>query len=592
MSKTIKPFMWAYQQYFRAAVNWRAKEVIQTVAPLVQPRALLIGIRTPENPDGQPVCVDPEDEEWSAALFSGCAERAEQIYRLQVARSIEEGDAPRLRDKPETIRKDAAREAVREIASAYDARHGTRTFCGQPGSLGGYHVVPLLQLHEDQILNYPRLPAAIRFNQWTSPQSLLDSLVGCLLEETTRELAGGKEPGRFLDTLLRDKTAILKDAAERLCAAIAYACHDVSFQNIFDALNVISSIPYEGLEATGSILFAAAGLDVTEAQVCLNAAVPIHEHRLARKMIEMSGHELSCICHGSGGISALGGLRDAGAEGVFRVTFTGHYKWELYHKDTLIMQSAFGVPQLPSVRLGEETFLSTARRVLSGIDEDAGQRLWSIAGAAIEQRHGTIIVISEAAAEEAARLRRQSIGIKPTELTPHLVRRLSNIDGALLVDPRGVCYAVGVILDGLATDEGDTSRGARYNSAVRYVASADAATICLIVSEDGYVDMMPVLRPQVYRSEVARRVRLLATQNIDNYLKTVTWLDEHRFYLDAEQAAAVNDEIARIRSAPQKLGEVRMEIYPFEAHPEMNESHYLPERFARPRPHLHLAKTG
>lgn len=577
MSKIVKPFMWAYQHYFRAAVNWRAKEVMQTVAPLVQPRALLVGLRTLENTGGHPVCVDPEEEDWSPTLFCGCAARAEQIYDAHFAQSFNEGDTPRLREKPENVRKRAAREAVLEITAAYDAEHDTRTVCGQPTSLEGYYVVPILQFHQDQLLIYPRLPAAVQFHHWSSPTSLLDSIVTCLLEETTRELTSGKEPGRFLDTLRRDKTAILKDAAERFCTAIALACQDATFQNIFDALNVISSIPYEGSEASGALLFTAASSDVTEVLVRLNEPVPIHQHRLARKMVEMSGHELSCICHGSGGINGLGALRDPGAEGVFRVTFAGHYQWDLYYRDNLVMKSAFGVPHLPSIRLSEETFLSTARRILSSIDTDAGKRLWSIAGAAMEQRHGTIIVISESAEQEAHRLRRQSIGINPTELTPNLVRRLSNIDGALLLDPKGVCYAVGVILDGLATDEGDTSRGARYNSAIRYVASAKSSTICLIISEDGYVDMIPVLRPQVYRSEIIKRVELLRTQSIDNYLKTASWLDEHRFYLTAEQARVVNEELARIRSVPQQLGEIRIAIPPFEPHPDMDENHYLPE---------------
>ena len=577
MSKPIKPFMWAYQHYFRAAVKWRAKEVIQTVAPLVEPRAILVGINTREKPGGHPVCVDPEDEGWSSARFLGCAEHAEQIYERVVSEPVEPGYAPRLRDKPENIRKSSVREAVEAVASAYDAEHDTKSFCGYPTTLEGYHVVPILQFQLDQLLNYPRLPAAIQFEGWSSPTSLLESIVTCLLEEITRELTSGKEPGRFLDTLRRDKTAILKEAAERFCVAIALACQDTSFQNIFEALNVISSIPYEGTEATGALLFTAASSGAADVRVRLSETVPIHTHRLARKMLQMSGQELSCICHDASGINGLGTLRDGTADGVFCVSFTGHYKWDLYYGDTLVMKSAFGVPYLPSVRLSEEMFLSTARRILSSIDVEAGKRLWSIAGAAMEQRRGTIIVISEGAKLESLRLRRQSIALSPTELTPDLIRRLSNIDGALLVDPRGVCHAVGAILDGLATDEGDTSRGARYNSAIRYVASAKAATICLIISEDGYVNMIPVLRPQVYRSEIVKRVELLKTQTIDNYLKTAAWLDEHRFYLTAGQSRIVNEELARIRSVLQKLGEVRLTIAPFEPHPQMDENHYLPE---------------
>ena len=76
-------------------------------------------------------------------------------------------------------------------------------------------------------------------------------------------------------------------------------------------------------------------------------------------------------------------------------------------------------------------------------------------------RNGNLyrLTISASAREEATRLRTQSLGIEPTELTTELVGRLTRIDGALLIDPKGICHAAGVILDGQATEHGDPSRG-------------------------------------------------------------------------------------------------------------------------------------
>ena len=83
-----------------------------------------------------------------------------------------------------------------------------------------------------------------------------------------------------------------------------------------------------------------------------------------------------------------------------------------------------------------------------------------------------MLVISERAADEAARLGSQALTVEPTRLDDSLVRQVTGIDGAVLVDPSGRCHAIGVILDGTATGAGDRSRGARYNSAVKYLASA------------------------------------------------------------------------------------------------------------------------
>jgi hypothetical protein len=192
------------------------------------------------------------------------------------------------------------------------------------------------------------------------------------------------------------------------------------FQGIFDPLNVISSIPYEGAGAIGEILFAPHGSEGIDALVRFDAPVPLSRHRLARKVIEMTGQSISSVCHGSGGISGLGNLRSMEAEHIFRVAFTGHYAWDLHYKDTLLMNVTFGVPKLPLPRLNQEEFFPSAKRIFTDFEVEDGQRLWTIIETAIEQRHGTMLVFSEDAQGEAHRLRKQSIGIEPTVMSRNL----------------------------------------------------------------------------------------------------------------------------------------------------------------------------
>ncbi|WP_437761862.1 diadenylate cyclase [Sorangium sp. So ce764] len=577
MGKSITLFMWAYQHNFRFSVEYRARDTLQTVAPGIEPRALLIGVRTTETTEGHPVCVEPEDGQWDPKIFFGCTARTDQIFAAHPDHSIHYGDAPSMRDKPENIRKKSVRDAVREVTDAYDAQHGTESFCGWPAKVNGYHVVPVLQFDKADLAKHPRLPSPIRFQDWTSSIGLIDSLVERLLDEATQVLGGSKEPGRHLDSLTGDKSSLLRSAADRFCSAITLATRDVMFQGLFEAINIISSIPYEGAEAIGEIVFAPQESEAVELRVKFDSPVSIYEHRLARKVIEMSSPELSCLCYGSSGIAGLGSIKDVDADSVFRVVFTGHYKWDLYHRGQVIMKAAFGLPQLPSVRLSEGAFCTTARRIIPGLDAEDAARLWRIVEAAMEQKHGTMIVVSESAEAEARRLKKQALAISPIELSADLVRRLSGIDGAVLVDPKGVCHAIGVILDGMATNEGDPARGARYNSAIRYIATAKTPTMCLVVSEDGYVNVFPVLRPQILKSDIEKNIALLKTQTIDNYHKTIKWLDDHRFYLTAEQCDVVNYEFKRIRSAPAEVGEARVVFAPFEANVDMNESYYLPE---------------
>lgn len=161
------------------------------------------------------------------------------------------------------------------------------------------------------------------------------------------------------------------------------------------------------------------------------------------------------------------------------------------------MSVSYGLPALPKGLLHEEEFKALVRHVLHGIDPTDLEKLWALVREVINQKRGTMIVISDKAVEESQRPRNQSTTVVPTPLTPDLLSPLSSIDGAVLIDPHARCHAIGVILDGVASDLGSPARGARYNSAVRYLEyawSQKHLCVAVVISEDGTVDLLP--KPQ------------------------------------------------------------------------------------------------
>ena len=62
--------------------------------------------------------------------------------------------------------------------------------------------------------------------------------------------------------------------------------------------------------------------------------------------------------------------------------------------------------------------------------------------------------------------------------------RLAQIDGSIQIDRKGNLLRFGCLLDGLTTDTEDRSRGARFNSAVRFTA-VNRDAIAFVVSSDG-----------------------------------------------------------------------------------------------------------
>lgn len=145
---------------------------------------------------------------------------------------------------------------------------------------------------------------------------------------------------------------------------------------------------------------------------------------------------------------------------------------------------------------------------ISYMPDEVRQMLKSLITVLKRQKHGTSVILVSADDKldypriEAERLCNVNRGIRiETASIGKIVNgewsweedqllSISSIDGALFMDWTGNCYAIGVIVDGIAEQEGNVARGARYNSIVNYVKTKkEGRYIGVIVSEDGMINV-------------------------------------------------------------------------------------------------------
>jgi len=200
-----------------------------------------------------------------------------------------------------------------------------------------------------------------------------------------------------------------------------------------------------------------------------HSRVPFSEPRWARKILQTATSEIALIasCESILGLGRLKTDRKHRTLGVFCINFLDHYSWEFLCGDQVLMYSRFREPRLPQEPISDLQFLSNYRRLFPEALEEGCRRLWDLFQAAATQRHGSMIVVAVDAESESERLAQQGTRVGPVVLSAELMRRVSGIDGTVIVDPEGVCHAVGVILDGTAVSECTPSRGSRFNSALR-----------------------------------------------------------------------------------------------------------------------------
>lgn len=250
-----------------------------------------------------------------------------------------------------------------------------------------------------------------------------------------------------------------------------------------------------------------------------------------------------------------------------------------------MMRVVYGQPELPKMGIDKHKFERDVKRIFPEIKAEEITRLWELVLEATRQKHGTMVVVSSGADEEAKRLGNQATVVEPVELTTQIMQVITAIDGAVLIDLSSTCYAIGVILDGLASKKGTPARGARYNSAIRYVETSQYPCMAIVVSEDGSIDLVPDLMPQIPRSSIMEAIeqlrKLKEEENFDlkTFNKTMSLLSDHKFYLLPEMCNEINSlrrevEATRDRVAPMAIRHVYFDFTP---NGEMNETYFLNE---------------
>jgi hypothetical protein len=141
----------------------------------------------------------------------------------------------------------------------------------------------------------------------------------------------------------------------------------------------------------------------------------------------------------------------------------------------------------------------------------------------------------------------------------------------------------GLLLDGIATDRGDRSRGARYNSAVRYLAMPDRGpTVILLVSEDKMINLLPDSPRRISRRRVQellkdlREAAAAVPGQAEDFYTAYRKVEANAFYLSQAQIDEVNqlmDDYSQRRTGG--AGSIRVIQKPLQPNPDMDDSFFL-----------------
>lgn len=370
-------------------------------------------------------------------------------------------------------------------------------------------------------------------------------------------------------------------------------CNDYYINNLIEELDDISSKTYEGASPFGSILFLTKDC-IDDSNSKINYAikfrnkdrVPLNDSKMIRKLLEMTNESNGLyLIADYQQILGLGEVKwnQLGNSVLFRVDFKGLSKYNLvcvlteekqqYTEGKVIVEDdkktfkcaknleivednlvsiLFRNPKIKEEEYTPEKFKKLVKNIFfeddsyiienEVIDKNI-EKLEKIVRKAKEQKHGTMVVITDTdtANNEMEALRNQSTLVEKMDINPNYIKFLTSIDGAIYFDIFGKCHALGVILDGIAHEDiGDASRGARYNSAHRYLKKLKMngkKCVIVIISEDGIIDMIPELDNQDKIYNLAQEiVDLISEKEIEENKKLSENIDEEENKLREKEA--------------------------------------------------------
>lgn len=306
------------------------------------------------------------------------------------------------------------------------------------------------------------------------------------------------------ENLFKNDTEREKEMFFRECADSFYEYVQDIYQIDLDIITSISGTYYESSSCCSQMAFILSDMEDNSAEqqgIIFREPIKVglENVRKIRKLLQM-GKESMCLCaywNREGKIWEIRGLyKKEGIEGLPCIVFRmmQHMVWQMEVGERIAVRYNCGRYFIESEKL---ELLKIKKKFRSIFHEESGSEIEEAFQGAIRQSHGTILAVLDndggKTEQEVLRLLNDStgIGICPDTLSSAFVQSASAIDGAVIVDKAGKCYGIGMILDGLKS-KGNPERGARYNSALKYIEKCKRAQIkamVIVVSEDKTIDI-------------------------------------------------------------------------------------------------------
>lgn len=303
--------------------------------------------------------------------------------------------------------------------------------------------------------------------------------------------------GEIVQTLFKSAIDdIFKNIASDCCKYGGVTLYGQLNSQLYNIVSELSFVRYEKSKSKGLIYFVDSDYtNLINYRFAFDSPIDFSKDkiRLIRKILELSDSKVGIITD-TNKMYGIGSIPKECSFNYYKVEFQDDFKWNLYQKNTLnpILEIQNNDLVQKKSLYSKDIFINSALQVFPN-EKGKGtiEKIEEAISELVKQEHGTIVVIKRDANQLVHKYADLSLIIKPTPLTKDNIKRLSSIDGAIIMNEKGICYGFGTILDGIDTKNGNPERGSRYNSSQRFfeMNSQNNDLLVLVLSDDGMCEI-------------------------------------------------------------------------------------------------------
>lgn len=447
------------------------------------------------------------------------------------------------------LRNQLYKNAIIQICNSFNFNEEKKTYVAGAIESDKFQLYPIISIKKSEFNKFYQL-STDKYRTFNFDTSFLHSCIEVILAKINSISINdeGDYPFSWSEEEVHGKAA--RRFISRLGAFAGYINSD-----IYNILNTISSLKYEKKENNSYILFSGKRNNFIEYKVEFETPSDFLNYRKTRKLLEITSSDNFLITDGVCvyGYGRIANDYNPASESIFTVKITGNYTFEVLHANNLMLRSEYNKISINKTRISKNFIFNTVKRIFRIDDAKTLNMYHQIISSCISSDHGTIIVFTPRASEEALRLEQDSMKVVPFFPTTDEISLITRIDGAVICDEYCKCHCIGAILDGDSVKEANSSRGSRYNSAFRYVSKIgrDSAILVVIVSDDGMVDILPHLIPLVSKEDLSKTIQEFIELNLEEdksgrkFKKLHDKLKNYEFYLSQEDCDRINPIVVK-----------------------------------------------